>query len=60
MAHAHAVGRSPLLAQRDLLRKQKEEKRQSELTEFKAKTETKESLFHELKNLDKNLEEKRK
>ena len=34
-----------LLAQRDLLRKQKEAKRQEELESFKSKTETKEDLF---------------
>lgn len=44
-----------LLAQRDLLRKQKEAKRQEELKEFKAKTETKEDLFSELKKMDDNL-----
>lgn len=44
-----------LKAQRDLLRKQKEEKRQAELQEFKQKTETKESLFEELKQMDLKL-----
>jgi hypothetical protein len=38
-----------LLAQRDLLRKQKEAKRQEELETFKSKTETKADLFNELK-----------
>jgi hypothetical protein len=41
-----------LIAQRDALRKAKEEKRQSELKEFKAKTETKDDLFAELKKMD--------
>lgn len=41
-----------LLAQRDALRKAKEEKRKEELEEFKAKTETKEDLFAELKKMD--------
>jgi len=41
-----------LLANRDLLRKQKEEKRQSQLEEFKQKTETKDDLFTELKKMD--------
>jgi hypothetical protein len=47
-----------LLAQRDLLRKQKEEKRQEELETFKAKTETKEDLFSELKKMDDNIVKK--
>lgn len=44
-----------LIAQRDALRKAKEEKRQQELTEFKAKTETKDNLFSELKKMDNQL-----
>jgi hypothetical protein len=47
-----------LLAQRDLLRKQKEAKRQEELQEFKAKTETKEDLFSELKKMDEGIKKK--
>lgn len=47
-----------LLAQRDLLRKQKEAKRQAELETFNAKTETKEDLFQELKKMDANLTKK--
>lgn len=49
-----------LLAQRDLLRKQKEDKRQEELKAFNAKTETKEGLFNELKNIDAQIDEKKK
>lgn len=49
-----------LLAQRDALRKAKEQKRQEQLEEFKAKTETKEDLFAELKKMDANLEQKKK
>lgn len=49
-----------LLAQRDALRKAKEEKRKEELEEFKAKTETKEDLFAELKKMDETLEQKKK
>ena len=41
-----------LLAQRDLLRKQKEDKRQAQLEDFKKKTETKEGLYAELKRID--------
>ena len=47
-----------LMAQRDLLRKQKEEKRQAQLEEFKQKTETKEDLYAELKRLDENKKKK--
>ena len=47
-----------MLAQRDLLRKQKEAKRQEELQEFKAKTETKEDLFSELKKMDEGIKKK--
>jgi hypothetical protein len=47
-----------LIAQRDALRKAKEEKRQQELVEFKAKTEKKEDLFSELKKMDKQLQDK--
>lgn len=47
-----------LLAQRDLLRAQKEAKRQEELQTFKAKTETKEDLFSELKRMDENIKPK--
>ena len=46
-----------LLAQRDLLRKQKEEKRQEELALFQKKTETKEDLFAELKKMDAKVNE---
>lgn len=49
-----------LLAQRDALRKAKEEKRQEELQTFNAKTETKQDLFNELKKMDQNLEAKKK
>ena len=49
-----------LMAQRDALRKAKEQERQTELKEFKQKTETKEDLFSQLKNMDENLEQKRK
>jgi hypothetical protein len=44
-----------LLAQRDLLRKAKEHKRQEELEEFNKKTETKTDLFAELKRMDENM-----
>jgi hypothetical protein len=44
-----------LRAQRDQLRKAQEEKRQQELQEFQAKTETKSDLFAELKSMDANL-----
>lgn len=47
-----AARKARLLAQRDLLRKQKEEKRQQELEMFNKKTETKEDLFTELKRMD--------
>ena len=47
-----------LLAQRDLLRKQKEDKRQEELAMFQKKTETKEDLFAELKKMDANTKSK--
>jgi hypothetical protein len=47
-----------LLAQRDLLRKQKEAKRQEELESFKSKTETKADLFQELKKMDDNIVKK--
>jgi hypothetical protein len=47
-----------LMAQRDLLRKQKEDKRQAQLEEFKQKTETKEDLYAELKRLDENKKKK--
>ena len=47
--------KASLLAQRNLVRKQKEAKRQEELELFKAKTETKEDLFSELKKMDENL-----
>lgn len=40
------------MAQRDKLRKIQEEKRQEELKEFQSKTETKSSLFAELKKMD--------
>ena len=49
-----------LIAQRDALRKAKEDKRQQELTEFNAKTETKDNLFSELKKMDNQLQEKQK
>lgn len=49
-----------LKAQRDLLRKQKEDKRQEELAAFKQKTETKNDLFSELKKMDEQLKEKGK
>lgn len=49
-----------LLAQRDAIRKAKEEKRKEQLEEFNAKTETKEDLFAELKKMDASLEQKRK
>ena len=49
-----------LIAQRDALRKAKEDKRQQELSEFKAKTETKDNLFSELKKMDNQLQEKQK
>lgn len=44
-----------LRAQRDQLRKAQEAKRQEELAEFQAKTETKSDLFAELKSMDANL-----
>ena len=44
-----------LLAQRDLLRKAKEQERQEELEEFNKKTETKSDLFAELKRMDENM-----
>ena len=49
-----------LLAQRDLLRKQKQEKMQQELQEFKAKTTNKNNLFDELKKIDNELKEREK
>jgi len=49
-----------LLAQRDALRKVKEEKRKEQLEEFNSKTETKEDLFAELKKMDDNIEVKKK
>lgn len=48
-----------LIAQRDALRKAKEEKRQNELSEFKAKTETKDDLFAELKRMDEQTKNKK-
>lgn len=48
-----------LIAQRDALRKAKEEKRQNELQEFKAKTETKDDLFAELKKMDESIKNKK-
>ena len=47
-----------LLAQRDLLRKAKEQKRQEELADFNKKTETKSELFAELKKMDEQTKEK--
>ena len=44
-----------LLAQRDALRKAKEQKRQEELSSFNAATETKADLFNELKKMDEGL-----
>jgi hypothetical protein len=51
-----------LLAQRDLLVKQKQEKREKELGEFKAKTETgnKDDLHRELIEIDKRTQLKQK
>ena len=47
-----------LLAQRDALRKAKEEKRQAELVDFNKKTENKDDLFKELKKIDEGLKAK--
>ena len=48
-----------LLAQRDLLRQQKAEKREKELQEFNQKTEgNKQNLFDELKNIDNKIKNK--
>lgn len=55
-----AERKAKLQAQRDALRKQKEEKRKEQLQEFNAKTETKEDLFSELKKMDQQVDAKRK
>lgn len=44
-----------LMAQRDALRKAKEQKRQEELQSLNAVTETKADLFNELKKMDEGL-----
>ena len=53
-----AERKAKLLAQRDLLRKVKEQKRQEELETFNAKTETKGDLFNELSRMDNELKSK--
>ena len=53
-----AERKAKLLAQRDLLRKMKEQKYQEELTDFNSKTETKGDLFGELSKMDKEMKVK--
>jgi hypothetical protein len=52
--------RNRLKAQRDLLVKQKQEKRDKELGEFNEKTKTKDDLHKELLEMDKRLDAKNK
>lgn len=53
-----AERKARLIAQREKLREAQELKRKQELEEFNQKTETKDDLFAELKQMDNNLKSK--